>query len=89
MGAQTLVVPGEFPLGCSSQYLTIRGSESEEYDSTTGCLIKFNKFAEYHNELLQTKLNQLRELHPNAIIIYVDYYNAAMQFIRSPDKFGA
>ncbi|KAL7603055.1 hypothetical protein Lser_V15G15307 [Lactuca serriola] len=88
MGAQKLVVPGEFPLGCSSQYLTIRGSESEEYDSTTGCLIKFNKFAEYHNELLQTKLNQLRELHPNAIIIYADYYNAAMQFIRSPDKFG-
>ncbi|KAL7612107.1 hypothetical protein Lser_V15G06605 [Lactuca serriola] len=88
MGAQTLVVPGEFPLGCSSQYLTIRGSESEEYDSTTGCLIKFNKFVEYHNELLQTKLNQLRELHPNAIIIYADYYNAAMQFIRSPDKFG-
>ncbi|KAI3764184.1 hypothetical protein L2E82_14187 [Cichorium intybus] len=88
MGAKTLVVPGNFPIGCSAVYLTVCGSETEEYDNTTGCLIKLNKFAEYHNELLQTKLNHLRELHPNVIIIYADYYNAAMQIFRSPHKFG-
>ncbi|XP_024987747.1 GDSL esterase/lipase At1g28590-like [Cynara cardunculus var. scolymus] len=88
MGAQTLVVPGNLPIGCSSAYLTICGSEKEEYDNTTGCLIRLNKFAEYHNELLQTKLNQIRELHPDVIVIYADYYNAALQIYRSPDKFG-
>ncbi|KVH97408.1 Lipase, GDSL [Cynara cardunculus var. scolymus] len=79
---------GNLPIGCSSAYLTICGSEKEEYDNTTGCLIRLNKFAEYHNELLQTKLNQIRELHPDVIVIYADYYNAALQIYRSPDKFG-
>ncbi|KAJ0435529.1 putative sinapine esterase [Helianthus annuus] len=88
MGAQTLVVPGNFPIGCSSAYLTVCGSENEEYDPTTGCLVRLNQFVEYHNEFLQTKLNQIRELHPNVNIIYADYYNAAMQIYRSPYKFG-
>ncbi|CAH1451236.1 unnamed protein product [Lactuca virosa] len=79
MGAQTLVAPGTFPIGCSSMILTSHFFEKEEeYDNRTGCLIKFNTLAEYHNELLQTKLNHLRELHPNVIIIYADYYNAAI-----------
>ncbi|CAI9300196.1 unnamed protein product [Lactuca saligna] len=89
LGAQTLVVPGTFPIGCSGMILTSHFFEKEEeYDNRTGCLIKFNALAEYHNELLQTKVNHLQELHPNVIIIYADYYNAAMQIIRSPDKFG-
>ncbi|KAJ9563669.1 hypothetical protein OSB04_008829 [Centaurea solstitialis] len=88
MGAQTLVVPGNFPIGCLPSYLTILGSEKEEYDKTTGCLIRLNEFAEYHNELLQKKLNQIQELHPNVVIMYADYYNAAMQIYRSPNKFG-
>lgn len=89
MGAQTLVVPGTFPLGCSSSILTVRASKNqEEYDNKTGCLIRFNKLVEYHNELLQTNLNHLRELHPSVIIVYADYYNASMQIIRSPVKFG-
>ncbi|CAI9300202.1 unnamed protein product [Lactuca saligna] len=89
MGAQTLVVPGIFPIGCSSSILTLRGSQNkQEYDNITGCLIKFNKIAEYHNEVVQAKLKHLRELHPNVIMIYADYYNGAMQIIYSPVKFG-
>ncbi|XP_071708886.1 GDSL esterase/lipase At1g28580-like [Rutidosis leptorrhynchoides] len=88
MGAQTLVVPGILPLGCLGTYLTTCGSEMQKYDPATGCLIALNEFAEYQNELLQTKLIQIRELHPNVNIIYADYYGASMQIIRSPDKFG-
>nr|GEV96036.1 SGNH hydrolase-type esterase domain-containing protein [Tanacetum cinerariifolium] len=77
MGAQTLVVPGNFPIGCSSSYLTTRASASEEYDPITGCLV-----------MLQKKLNMIRELHPNVNLIYADYYNAALQFYRSPNAFG-
>lgn len=89
LGAQTVLIPGNLPIGCSAAFLTIYyGSSDEEYDSTTGCLIRLNKFAEYHNELLQSELNRIRELHPNVNIIYGDYYNAAMQFFRSPDDFG-
>ncbi|PWA51590.1 SGNH hydrolase-type esterase domain-containing protein [Artemisia annua] len=88
MGAQTLVVPGNFPIGCSSSYLTVRASDYEEYDPTTGCLVSLNEFAEYHNNMLQKKLNMIRELHPDVNLIYADYYNAAMQFYRSPNAFG-
>ncbi|KAI7733964.1 hypothetical protein M8C21_031970 [Ambrosia artemisiifolia] len=89
LGAEMFVVPGNLPIGCSAAYLTIYyGSDKAQYDNTTGCLITLNKFAEYHNELLQTALNQIREAHPSVNIIYADYYNAAMQFFRSPKKYG-
>ncbi|XP_071706972.1 GDSL esterase/lipase At1g28570-like [Rutidosis leptorrhynchoides] len=89
MGAKTLLVPGNLPIGCSSVYLTIYyGSDSVEYDDSTGCLVRLNKFSEYHNELLQIALNEIRELHPDTNIIYADYYNAAMQFFQSPTKYG-
>ncbi|XP_076934478.1 GDSL esterase/lipase At1g28580-like [Bidens hawaiensis] len=89
LGAETLVVPGNLPIGCSAAYLTIYyGSDKVEYDNTTGCMTALNTFAEWHNELLQTSLNQIREVHPNVNIIYADYYNAALQFFRSPEKYG-
>ncbi|XP_071708883.1 GDSL esterase/lipase At1g28600-like [Rutidosis leptorrhynchoides] len=87
-GAQTLVVPGNLPVGCSPTYLSKRDFDKDEHDPTTGCLIRLNNFAEYHNQLLQIKLHQIREHHPDIVIIYADYFNAAMQFYRSPEKFG-
>ncbi|KAI3795459.1 hypothetical protein L1987_38114 [Smallanthus sonchifolius] len=88
MGARTLVVPGNFPIGCSSSFLTTYASDKEEYDPVTGCLTNLNKFVEYHNRMLQTNLKNIRERSPNVIIIYADYYNAAMQLYRFPDKYG-
>ncbi|KAK1422717.1 hypothetical protein QVD17_18003 [Tagetes erecta] len=89
LGAQTLVVPGNLPIGCLAVYLTVlNGFENTQLDNETGCLIQLNEFAEYHNELLQMSLNQIRELHPNVNIIYADYYNAAMQIYRSPYEYG-
>lgn len=89
LGAETFVVPGNLPIGCSTTYLTLYyGSDKVKYDNTTGCLIELNKFAEYHNELLQMELNQIRELHPNVNVIYGDYYNAALQFFSSPKEYG-
>lgn len=89
MGALTLIVPGNLPIGCSTAYLTyFMTSDKEEYDPQTGCLIWLNKFAEYHNTLLQTELTQIQALHPHANIIYADYYNAAMPLFLDPKKFG-
>ncbi|XP_059663977.1 GDSL esterase/lipase At1g28570-like isoform X2 [Cornus florida] len=89
LGAVTLMVPGIIPIGCLPVNLAYyNNSKEEEYDPLTGCLIWLNKFAEYHNELLQIELNQIRELHPHTTIIYADYYNDAMRFYLSPSKFG-
>ncbi|CAN4091965.1 unnamed protein product [Withania somnifera] len=89
LGAQTLIVPGNLPIGCSSSYLTIfKDSKKNEYDDSTGCINWLNDFAEYHNQLLQQEIHKLREIHPHANIIYADYYHAAMQIYKSPQKFG-
>ncbi|XP_062013019.1 GDSL esterase/lipase At1g28580-like isoform X1 [Rosa rugosa] len=89
LGAMTLMVPGNFPIGCLPIYLTkFQTSDKRQYDSSTGCLNWLNKFAEYHNDQLQIELSQVQRLHPNVNIIYADYYNAVMHFYHSPDQFG-
>ncbi|KAM1008457.1 hypothetical protein COP2_005046 [Malus domestica] len=88
-GASTLLVPGNAPIGCIPCYLTLyEGSDESEYDPLTGCLTWLNKFSEYHNELLKTKLSQIRSLHPHVNIIYGDLYNAELQLYQSPEHFG-
>ncbi|KAE8713681.1 GDSL esterase/lipase [Hibiscus syriacus] len=89
LGAATLLVPGNFPIGCSPSLLTqFQGSDKDNYDSLTGCLTWLNQFAQHHNDLLQKAIQILRTHHPNVGIIYVDYYNTAMRFYRSPEQFG-
>ncbi|XP_027105472.1 sinapine esterase-like isoform X3 [Coffea arabica] len=89
LGAVTLVVPGNFPIGCLASYLTyFQSSSQHDYDTDTGCINWLNDLAKYHNRLLQKELNRIRKLHPHATIIYADYYNAAMRFYRSPNKYG-
>lgn len=87
-GAVELVVPGNFPLGCSATYLTFfQSSNTTDYDSN-GCLKVFNNFSEFHNGRLKCALEKLRRKYRKAKIIYADYYGAAMQFINSPAQYG-
>ncbi|XP_071721214.1 GDSL esterase/lipase At1g28580-like [Rutidosis leptorrhynchoides] len=88
VGAKTIVVPGNFPIGCSSSYLTqFKSSDPKLYDKS-GCIIGLNKFADIHNQLLQTELQKLRNIYHNVNIVYADYYNAALQLYQSPKQFG-
>ncbi|KAI4371023.1 hypothetical protein MLD38_019301 [Melastoma candidum] len=89
MGAVTILVPGNLPIGCLPVYLTsFETSDQSQYDSHTGCLKWLNEFAEYHNVRLQTKLDEIRKLWPNVRIVYADYYHAALRFFHSPTQFG-
>ncbi|KAL2341795.1 hypothetical protein Fmac_009735 [Flemingia macrophylla] len=88
LGARTLMVPGNIPIGCSAIYLTtFETNDKSQYDQY-GCLKWLNQFAEYYNEKLQSELHRLRRLHPHATIIYADYYNAALPLYQDPTKFG-
>lgn len=83
------MVPGNFPIGCSVAYLTqFKTSNSKDYDPNTGCIIWLNDFARHHNLLLQSELDRIRKENPHANIIYADYYNAAMDFYRTPHEYG-
>ncbi|XP_057463519.1 GDSL esterase/lipase At1g28570-like isoform X2 [Actinidia eriantha] len=89
LGATTLMVPGNLPIGCLPVYLTeYMSPNKEDYDPETGCLIWLNEFSEYHNEMLRIELSRIQQQHPHLTIIYADYYNAAMLFYRSPSSYG-
>ncbi|KAK6123853.1 hypothetical protein DH2020_042400 [Rehmannia glutinosa] len=76
LGAQRVVIPGNFPIGCRPIYQTVFQSNiSEAYDENQ-CLNQFNEFAQYHNEQLQQAIFKLQQEKPNAIVVYGDYYNA-------------
>ncbi|ERM95689.1 GDSL esterase/lipase At5g45910 isoform X2 [Amborella trichopoda] len=89
LGAKTLVVPGNFPTGCSTLYLTVfQTNNKDEYEPSTGCLIRFNEFASYYNSKLQDGIQALRKRFPKATIIYADNYNMSMRFVETPTLFG-
>ncbi|XP_044974607.1 GDSL esterase/lipase At1g28600-like isoform X2 [Hordeum vulgare subsp. vulgare] len=85
LGAKTLVVPGNLPIGCLPVYLTMYQTDNMgDYESETGCIRWMNEFSRYHNKLLVDELEKLRKLYPCASIIYADYYGAAMEIFVSP-----
>ncbi|PIN23293.1 Sinapine esterase [Handroanthus impetiginosus] len=90
LGAETILVPGNFPIGCFPVLLTKfeKINSKKDYDSTTGCLNWLNKLSIYHNELLQKELTRIQKLHPHVHIIYADYYNALLPYYLSPTQFG-
>ncbi|XP_047307580.1 GDSL esterase/lipase At1g28600-like isoform X1 [Impatiens glandulifera] len=90
IGAVTLVVPGNFPIGCLPVYLNHFNdlAKQSDYDPKTRCINWLNDFSQYHNEKLLEEINKIRKLHPNVTIIYADYYNAAMDLFKSPSKYG-
>lgn len=84
LGATTLVVPGDIPIGCNPLYLMIYGNSVQ--NSENGCLDWLNQFSEYHNKQLQEELKQIRARHPYVHIIYADYYNSAINFFSNASE---
>ncbi|KAJ0960948.1 hypothetical protein J5N97_001160 [Dioscorea zingiberensis] len=86
---RTLLVPGNFPIGCIPAYLSFfHVSNAEDYDEATGCIKWLNEFSEYYNQLLIKELDHLRKMHPHTTIIYADYYQALITIYQSPEKYG-
>lgn len=85
---KTIIVPGNFPIGCIPGYLaTFESENSKDYDKNK-CLKDFNNFAAYHNEFLEAALKDLQRSHPSTKILYADYYNAFLSIINKADKNG-
>ncbi|KAM0922418.1 hypothetical protein ACQ4PT_006184 [Festuca glaucescens] len=88
-GATTVVVPGIPPLGCTPPNLFFFPSaDPAGYENSTGCLKDLNEIAVHHNSLLQESLKNVRRNHPNARVIYADFFTPVIQMVESPDKFG-
>ncbi|XP_006656415.1 acetylajmalan esterase-like [Oryza brachyantha] len=89
MGANRVIIPGNFPIGCMPTYLTTkRSSEPSDYDSM-GCLRELNLFAGKHNARLQSAIaDELRPSYPAASIAYADYFNSFLALLASADSLG-
>ncbi|KAJ4766058.1 GDSL esterase/lipase [Rhynchospora pubera] len=88
LGARQLVIPGNFPIGCSPSYLTLFStSDSSAYDEKK-CLIAYNNFSMYHNKQLKSALADLRKSNPDVSIIYADYYEAFMHMLDQASSLG-
>uniref|UniRef100_A0A8R7R3X8 GDSL esterase/lipase n=2 Tax=Triticum urartu TaxID=4572 RepID=A0A8R7R3X8_TRIUA len=88
LGAKTVLVPGNFPIGCVPVYLSGNKSyTSTDYDQY-GCLKWFNAFSQMHNQLLKQEITKLKSQNPGVRIIYGDYYGAFMEFVKNPSRNG-
>ncbi|CAL5061359.1 unnamed protein product [Urochloa decumbens] len=88
LGAKTIVVPGNFPIGCNPGYLTkFQSNDTAQYDSM-GCLRWPNDLTKLHNRELRAELAELARRHPGVAVVYADYYAAAMDLIADPRKHG-
>ncbi|KQJ93477.1 hypothetical protein BRADI_3g04810v3, partial [Brachypodium distachyon] len=88
LGATTILVPGNFPIGCVPAYLAAKQSnDPADYDEH-GCLAWYNGFSQRHNAALRKEVAGLRSQNPGVKIIYADYYGAALQFVASPRRYG-
>ncbi|KAK8651477.1 hypothetical protein V6N13_141078 [Hibiscus sabdariffa] len=84
-GATRIVVPGNFPIGCFPVYLTLFQTDDITAYDEFHCLTELNRFSVYHNNLLQKAIDELKEEHPDVIVVYGDYYNAFMWLLSKAD----
>ncbi|XP_078181581.1 GDSL esterase/lipase At5g03980-like [Carex rostrata] len=88
LGARQLVVPGNFPIGCSPSYLTLFSTTASSAYDEKKCLKDYNNFSMYHNKQLKSALADLRKSNPDVIIIYADYYEAFMHMLDQASSLG-
>lgn len=89
LGVVNIMVNGLLTDGCSPMMLTyFKSLNKEEHDTATDCLNWLNDFSNHHNERLQEELNRVRANHPDAFVLYADYFNPLMQLYRSPEQNG-
>ncbi|KAF3334453.1 acetylajmalan esterase-like protein [Carex littledalei] len=88
LGARQLVVPGNFPIGCSPSYLTLYSTTNSSAYDEKKCLKDYNNFSMYHNKQLKAALVDLRKSNPDVTIIYADYYEAFMHMLDQASSLG-
>lgn len=76
LGSTRILVPGVFPFGCLSAYLTRFPNKNPNAYDQFGCLRSYNNFATYHNTKLKGALENLQCEFPRVKIVYGDYYGA-------------
>ncbi|KAM3347817.1 hypothetical protein ACQJBY_021617 [Aegilops geniculata] len=81
LGATQIIIPGNFPIGCSPSYLSLFSVAGSTDHDERGCLKSYNAFAAYHNEQLQAAIVDLRKVNADVSVVYADYYGAFLHLL--------
>ncbi|XP_006651412.3 GDSL esterase/lipase At1g31550-like [Oryza brachyantha] len=87
LGAKTMLVPGIPPMGCIPRFLNLFPSKNPNDYDKLGCLKWLNNFSQYHNHALNQMLHGIHR-DTKVTLIYLDYYEAMLKIIRSPQHNG-
>ncbi|XAR59205.1 Triacylglycerol lipase [Bertholletia excelsa] len=90
LGARRIGVVGLPPMGCLPIVITLNSDASVPSVLERGCIDYFSLLSNRHNELLQTKLHDLRvgPAGSGARIAYMDVYGPLYEVIHQGSKFG-
>ncbi|KAJ6936652.1 hypothetical protein NC652_011381 [Populus alba x Populus x berolinensis] len=87
-GARKVLVFGVALDGCRPISVTMQSANKSATYDRFGCVKDNNDFCNYHNELLQDGLKELREQNPDVQIVYGDLYNAMQSILDNSQSLG-
>ncbi|XP_002963929.2 GDSL esterase/lipase At4g01130 [Selaginella moellendorffii] len=88
--ARNFLIVNVPPVGCTPELLTFFNhvdTNPEDYDSA-GCFTPYNAVLEAHNDVLMDAVNRLRNVHPDGLFVYADYYRITGDILRDPQNYG-
>ncbi|KAK4786201.1 hypothetical protein SAY86_002890 [Trapa natans] len=90
LGLSKVIVFGDYPIGCGPIYLSnFKSNDSSAYDDDDdGCLLAFNDFVQYRNNLVRSALASLRREFPRATVLFGDYYGGYQHILRNGSHLG-
>ncbi|KAM3378156.1 acetylajmalan esterase-like [Capsicum galapagoense] len=88
-GAVRIVIPGNFPIGCMPNLLTMFSTNNSTAYDEYHCLKDLNNLAIFYNHHLQKAIQELEKAYyPNITLIYGDYYNAYQWLLQNATSLG-
>ncbi|KAH7866607.1 hypothetical protein Vadar_022677 [Vaccinium darrowii] len=84
-GAKYVVVQGLPTTGCLTLAMYLSAEDDRD---DIGCVASVNKQSFHHNNILQSKLHELRKQFPHSVIVYADYWNSYRTVMRNLGKYG-
>ncbi|KAJ4966999.1 hypothetical protein NE237_018848 [Protea cynaroides] len=86
-GGRSFWIHNTAPFGCLPYVLANLPVNASEYDDA-GCIIPYNKVAEYFNQKLKEIVVELSKELSSAAITYVDMYAVKYRLISQAEKYG-
>ncbi|WOL02146.1 GDSL esterase/lipase [Canna indica] len=87
LGGRRFMVFNLAPIGCYPSFLTELPHNTSDLD-VYGCMISYNDAVVEYNKLLNDTLENMRNMLPDAHIIYVDTHSVKLDLFRHPKNHG-